>query len=324
MFSDPSPQFGDTDNNLLFKIAQMLLVSAPGGGVTSFNTRTGAVTLALADVSAVADARYVLKAGDTMTGALAISPGTIVADAPALNLSQTWNNAAVTFTAIKLGVTRTAGSTNSNLIDLQVDGLSVLNVTAIGQMRLLRQGDLSNSSVSLIFRKKGNASSLTGPILNGSAVGNIQYSGWNGTAFVTPANIICSAEEDFSGTANGSLIKFQITPSGTASTIDALAIRGGSSVIECNIPLGIAGTNLLKFGSSTTLAFFAQTPVVRQTSGENLTNNVTTGGVDGTIADFTSLTVYAADAAAIRNDIYQLARKLKQVNDALRNYGLLT
>jgi len=30
------------------------------------------------------------------------------------------------------------------------------------------------------------------------------------------------------------------------------------------------------------------------------------------------LTVYANDAAAIRNDIYQLARKLKQVNDALR------
>ena len=41
-----------------------------GGGVESFNARTGAVTLLLADVSAVADSRYVLKAGDTMTGPL--------------------------------------------------------------------------------------------------------------------------------------------------------------------------------------------------------------------------------------------------------------
>lgn len=51
---------------------------------------------------------------------------------------------------------------------------------------------------------------------------------------------------------------------------------------------------------------------------------MTSGGTDDTIANFTDLTTYANDAAAIRNDIYQLARKLKQVNDALRTYGLLT
>ena len=73
------------------------------------------------------------------------------------------------------------------------------------------------------------------------------------------------------------------------------------------------------------LSFFdVATPIVKQTSGENLTNNVTAGGTDGTIANYTDLTTYANDAAAIRNDIYQLARKLKQVNDGLRAYGLLT
>jgi len=72
-------------------------------------------------------------------------------------------------------------------------------------------------------------------------------------------------------------------------------------------------------------AFFPGVPpVVKQTSGEDLTNNVTVGGTDGTIANFTDLNTYSVDAAAIRNDIYQLARKLKQVNDALRDYGLLT
>lgn len=72
------------------------------------------------------------------------------------------------------------------------------------------------------------------------------------------------------------------------------------------------------------MGFFNVTPASQQTSGADLTNNVTSGGTDNTIADFTDLAIYANDAATIRNDIYQLSRKLKQVNDALRVYGLLT
>lgn len=72
------------------------------------------------------------------------------------------------------------------------------------------------------------------------------------------------------------------------------------------------------------MGWFAATPVVQQTSGANLTNNVTAGGSNDVIADYSSLTVYATDAAAIRNDIYQLSRKLKQINDGLRAYGLFT
>lgn len=47
-------------------------------GVTSFNTRTGAVTLAISDVAPLADPRYTLKAGDTMTGTLRVSNGRII------------------------------------------------------------------------------------------------------------------------------------------------------------------------------------------------------------------------------------------------------
>ena len=72
------------------------------------------------------------------------------------------------------------------------------------------------------------------------------------------------------------------------------------------------------------LLFLTGALAIQQVSGANLTNNVTVGGVNDIIADFTSLTVYATDAAAIRNDIYQLARKLKQINDGLRAYGLFT
>ena len=83
----------------------------------------------------------------------------------------------------------------------------------------------------------------------------------------------------------------------------------------------------IRFGSSgaaATVGFFGTAAAGVQTSGANLTNNVTAGGTDTTIADFTDLVTYSNDAAAIRNDLYQLSRKLKQVNDALRLYGLLT
>lgn len=75
--------------------------------------------------------------------------------------------------------------------------------------------------------------------------------------------------------------------------------------------------------NGTGVSWFGATPVAQQASGADLTNNVTSGGSNDVIANFTDMTIYANDAATIRNDIYQLARKLKQVNDAMRAYGLL-
>ena len=72
------------------------------------------------------------------------------------------------------------------------------------------------------------------------------------------------------------------------------------------------------------IGFWNTTPVIQQTNGVNLTNNVASGGSDDTIANYTDLTTYANDAGAIRNNIYQLARKLKIVNDALRIIGIMS
>src|SRR3990167_8793074 len=66
----------------------------------------------------------------------------------------------------------------------------------------------------------------------------------------------------------------------------------------------IAGsTNGSKIGTATTqkLGFFNKTPAIQPTNGVNLTNNVTAGGVNDTIANYTDLSTYANDAAAIRN-----------------------
>lgn len=82
------------------------------------------------------------------------------------------------------------------------------------------------------------------------------------------------------------------------------------------------GSQAVKIGYDTCkLGFFAASPVAQQTVGA-VTNSVTAGGSTGVIADYSSLTVYATDAAAIRNNIYQLARAVAQLTTAVRAYGL--
>ena len=117
-------------------------------------------------------------------------------------------------------------------------------------------------------------------------------------------------------------------PTGASNNYAAQFIGNvGIGTSTPSYPLDVTGTTRLAGNirhTGTSLGFFSATPAVQQTSGANITNNVTTGGVDGTIANFTDLAIYANDAATIRNDIYQLARSVKIINDALRLYGLLT
>ena len=62
-------------------------------------------------------------------GALTVGGKTTTTDSPVLNLSQTWDNAATTFTGLKLNVTNTASAAGSKLLDLQVGGTSAVQVT---------------------------------------------------------------------------------------------------------------------------------------------------------------------------------------------------
>lgn len=69
------------------------------------------------------------------------------------------------------------------------------------------------------------------------------------------------------------------------------------------------------------LGFFGTTPAAQQTVGA-LTNNVTSGGTNGTLDNWTDLTLYMNDAAAIRNAIYQLGRTVAQLTTTVRALGL--
>lgn len=114
-----------------------------------------------------------------------------------------------------------------------------------------------------------------------------------------------------------------------AVTLDITAAPAAGTNVTITNPYALrvqAGETRLLGGLRVTgnLGFFAAAAAGQQTSGANLTNNVTAGGTNDTITNWTDLTTYATDAAAIRDAIYQLARKLKQINDGLRTYGMFT
>ncbi len=107
--SDTLAQFAATTSSQLAGV----LTNETGTGAAVFGTApalTGPITLAEA----------VGSSGLTITGA------TQVASFPALNVSQTWNNAGVTFTGLKFNVTDTASAVSSLLLDVQVGGASAI------------------------------------------------------------------------------------------------------------------------------------------------------------------------------------------------------
>lgn len=118
-------------NNLT--TTQRNAIATPSAGMTLWNTTTGRMNVH--NGSTWTDG-FVRLAGDTMTGALGISMGTIAGSAPLLNLSQTWNSGAATFTGILANITDTASSAASLLLDLQVGSVSRMNLTKSGALNL--------------------------------------------------------------------------------------------------------------------------------------------------------------------------------------------
>jgi len=163
-----------------------------------------------------------------------------------------------------------------------------------------------------------------------------RHQGWAGA---TPASgkwsFYADADTAFLGGGlempNTQQIQFRDTAIHIKSLTDGHLDLTADISIDMNANMDISTKNIVTdavtgtiIATATTqlLAFWAGTPVAQPVNGVNLTNNVTSGGTNDTISDYSDLVVYATDAAAIRNAIFQLARKLKVVNDSLRVMGL--
>lgn len=99
----------------------------------------------------------------------------------------------------------------------------------------------------------------------------------------------------------------------TAITLNSGLITGSGKIVLENDPVFLTRiTSPELLGGSAV----GSTLLLKSTSG--------VGSSDDIIANFTDLSTYANDAATIRNNMYQLSRKFKLLDDAVRAYGLLS
>jgi hypothetical protein len=179
--------------------------------------------------------------------------GTITADAPVLNMSQTWNNAAVTFTGIKFnaaGSSSTNSSATSLLMDLQVGAASVVTIDKTGLGKFIG-GVTAYNGVSNVQMIR-----LSGQYWLGTDTSQAYFynSGYSGATF-SVGNPTVTIRSDFQlGWSNGAA-------TGSPDTI--LTRRGAAN---------------LRFGAADAAAPVAQTLSVQSvvagttnTAGANLT-----------------------------------------------------
>jgi uncharacterized phosphosugar-binding protein len=127
-----------------------------GGTTSSFpalKRDTTTLQVRLADDSAFAP----LAAGLTT-----LDGGTVTASAPVLDLAQTWNDAAVTFTGLKVDATDTASATNSLLLQLQTGGTDRFSVNKAGRVSALSLGRDYNSQWIIFNTPFGSAIQMGG------------------------------------------------------------------------------------------------------------------------------------------------------------------
>jgi hypothetical protein len=186
-------------------------------GLTDFSTATGTGSV-------------VLSASPTLTGALAITGGTVTASTPLLDLTQTWNNAAVTFTGIKANVTDTASGASSLLMDLQTGGTSRFKVDKAG---VITSSSNIISGGNFQALSSGTVSWSGRGTLTSQATGNVQIGSADAAS---PSAQTLSAQSVVAGTTNAAGQDFTIRGSRGTGT------GAGGAIVFQTAPAGASGT----------------------------------------------------------------------------------
>ena len=195
-------------------------------------------------------------------GSTSINGATVTTDAPILNLTQTWNAGAVSFTAMKLNVTNTASAAASYLFDYQVGGATRLRLTTAGVLTVgtlpgLADGsggtlnivngavtvaNFGNANLALVSRGLSMGASLGAQdvILSRRGAANLRFGAADaaapvaqtlsvqsvvaGTTDTAGANLTITGSQG-TGTGAGGSIIFQVAPAagGSGSLQNALA-----------------------------------------------------------------------------------------------------
>src|SRR5581483_3276633 len=267
-----------------------------------------------------------------MTGATALPTG---------NLS--WSGASTK--TLSFSSSGNQGYTTSGSALINLDGGGGINFYRSSTL-IMDLGITSNSALTLAGGKSLAGAAGAGGLSLGSMTGNAALPtgslSWAGVATktlslvaqgsstikTTSGNLLLDAASNLNlGTVDAT----QVTLGNASAT---LTINGSTSIAagkSLSFAAGAGGldasalTGALKFGAGgATLSFFGVAAAARQTGGGTLTNNIASGGLPLTFANFTDLSTYANDANTIRNNQYQIVATLTLVWNALRTYGLLT
>lgn len=253
---------------------------ASAGGVASFNTRTGAVTLATADVTTALGYTPVNKAGDTLTGALNEAPPIQVPSAATVDLTTVASN------------------------NVAISGTTTITGFGVGPIGNLRRVvftgalTLTHNSAGIVLPGAANILTANGDVAEFLSLGAsvwkcTSYQRADGTALVASAGAAYTAGTGLTLTGNA----FSITPSGVSAgsytkvTVDATGrITVGAQLAALDITNGLGYTPVNRAGDTLTGALneAAIVPIVAAATtaigGVNSTNVRITGST--TITSF--------------------------------------
>lgn len=164
---------------------------------------------------------------------ISLSGTTVTTSTPMLNLSQTWNNAAITFTGISANITKTAAGASSKIMDLQLNGSSVFTVNSANT------GDLFtvlNSSAVTMFGVSDTAVTVNKDLNIGDAI-NVVVNNTTGTKI---------------GTATGQKLGFfnatPVVQRSTTGTTTGFTAGAGTAVLSDSTFTGSVGSTAYTIG----------------------------------------------------------------------------
>lgn len=165
---------------------------------------------------------YLPLAGGALTGGLTVALGAITADQQNYAATATWNNVAITFTAVKVNITDSASASGSLLMDLQVGASSKFSISKTGAITTAGGITVSGSAGSTFGSGGFVVAGRAGMNLNGT--GNISMFsggafGWTagtdpGAAFDTTLARLSAGVIQ----SNGQFYASAATPFGTKTT----------------------------------------------------------------------------------------------------------
>jgi len=223
-----------------------------------------------------------------LLGSTSLTGATITTSQPVVDMAQTWNAGAVTFTGLRFNATDTASASLSLLMDLQVGGSSRFNVNKNGVATLASSlavvaGNITTSNGYSIQATGANANiwardntaffaigGSSDTILSRRAAANLRFGAADaaapvaqtlsvqsvvaGTSNTAGANLTITGSQS-TGTGTGGSIIFQVAPAGSAGTaqnalVNVLTIAPTGVVTIDNASLSLGANRQIRFATT--------------------------------------------------------------------------